>query len=91
MRRLPGLESSNNNKEAEDIFYNTMMSELLRRVVGPLLSHGKEQSGAWVQVRFSSVDPAVLRAAPQTLVHNLFAWKAFTRKKEHRSKILCYP
>lgn len=34
---MPGLESSNNNKEEEDVFYNEMMRAVLRIVMRPLL------------------------------------------------------
>jgi hypothetical protein len=36
--RLPGLESSNNNKIEEDEFYDEMMSSLLKIVLNPLLN-----------------------------------------------------
>ena len=36
--RLPGLESSSNNKVVEDNFYNTMMLSLLKIVTRPLFS-----------------------------------------------------
>ena len=35
--RLPGLESSKNNQAEEDRFYDTMMTDLLRIVLSPLL------------------------------------------------------
>jgi Tubulin-tyrosine ligase family len=36
VNRLPGLESSKNNKVIEDVFYDTMMLELLNLVLQPL-------------------------------------------------------
>ncbi|CAM9655530.1 unnamed protein product, partial [Ectocarpus fasciculatus] len=38
INRLPGLESSNLNKDAEDSFYNEMMLSVLQMVTKPLLS-----------------------------------------------------
>lgn len=38
MFSLPGLESSNLNKDAEDSFYNEMMLSVLQMVTKPLLS-----------------------------------------------------
>ena len=34
---MPGLESSNNNKVVEDLFYDEMMFSLLRIVLNPIL------------------------------------------------------
>jgi len=54
--RLPGLESSSNNKAAEDAFYDEMMHELLSIVLQPLRSDADDEASAaatlrsWVQV-----------------------------------------
>lgn len=39
--RLPGLESSKQNKAQEDVFYNTMMCGLLQIVLRPILDEQK--------------------------------------------------
>ena len=61
VNRLPGLESSKNNKEQENTMYNTMMMSLLRIVCRPLNHNdnnhdddGDKLNGLWVKVNDSS-------------------------------------
>lgn len=92
--RLPGLESSNNNKVQEDAMYDEMMTALLRIVLSPVcpvLDSASEsdstqlQSGLWEYVRTPAPSSAE-QTASSTCWANLLKWKAFTRK--NRQKIL---
>jgi hypothetical protein len=95
--RLPGLESSNNNKEEEDVFYNEMMLDLLRIVLSPLAHEDDNISdstysnastvrhGKWEEVSDSTGSTAT--AASDVDVEkgsalNLIKWRCFLKKHE---------
>lgn len=94
--RLPGLESSKLNKEAEDLFYNKMMLTLLRMVTRPLLFCDGANStvtetedddtthGHWRAV--GSSGDANLNSS--MVWKNIFKWKIFTSK--NRSKVYAF-
>ncbi len=86
LARLPGLESSKNNREEEDALYDEMMTALLQRVLRPLWRSGDRQTDEqdhWCQVRSSDGDPGD-RGDEAPLWRNLFTWRAFTLKNRHR-------
>ena len=83
--RLPGLESSKNNKEAEDVMYDDMMESLLRLVLSPVLpslaapcASGGEWVGVWQGAE----------AVGTETWKNTFSWRAFTRRAENRTKVV---
>jgi len=83
--RLPGLESSKNNKEAEDVMYDDMMESLLRLVLPPVLpslaapcASGGEWVGVWQGAE----------AVGAETWKNTFSWRAFTRRAENRTKVV---
>ena len=76
--RLPGLESSKQNKVEEDHMYDTMMMELLADVA----DLGENSENNWKPI-LESEDTAV---ESKDTWKNLFAWKAFTRK--HRDTLV---
>ncbi len=87
---MPGLESSNNNKEVEDKFYNKMMIELLEIVLKPYFDKNVstgifqfESENNWIKVKDKYEDSDT--NSDKTYL-NLFNWKAFTQK--NKSKIL---
>lgn len=82
------VESSNNNREAEDVMYNRMMADLLDTIImPPLLSHhysttySAKESTRWVD---TTVERKALKGGETHI--NLLKWKLFTLKK--RSKIV---
>jgi len=93
VNRLPGLESSIQNKAEEDIMYDEMMLSLLRIVLAPLVNEqeqeqGKEQTvgGMWDTVNSSSSSSSNTVGAPT--FKNTFSWRAYTKKKEIRRSIV---
>lgn len=91
--RLPGLESSKNNRTEEDAMYDEMMGTLLRIVLRPVLPlppGAAPDCGMWDTVR---EEPLINEAgeigrgdAAGQGWRNLLKWKAFTRA--NREKIL---
>ena len=90
--RLPGLESSNNNKDVEDCMYDEMMRLLLDIVLKPLSveadsyapsfkNEGLDETHPprWQQVREASSSRDNYSIDTPSW-KNLFSWKAFTRK-----------
>ncbi len=104
VNRLPGLESSTTNKTAEDEMYDTMMRTLLKIVMQPLLQPDmqssveegivkEEQVDMWRRVHAGSVvqydrNIAMSVKADAPTWKNMFSWKAFTRKKDNRQKLV---
>lgn len=96
INRLPGLESSVQNRAVEDVFYDTMMLQVLRKTVSPLLQPqvvtemaAEASSGAenevvdgWDMV----APPSSGESATTACWKNLFQWKAFTRR--HRAEVV---
>jgi hypothetical protein len=83
--RLPGLESSSNNKVEEDVFYDTMMLAFLRIVLSPLrdchaLESAHETEGDWIVVKSSHEHTSETIGADTPLFKNLFAWRLFTKQ-----------
>jgi Tubulin-tyrosine ligase family len=90
INRLPGLESSKNNKEQEDIFYNEMMDQLLNIVLKPLFPlecvDEFAYSSNWAHVHkpsptldsHASVVP--ISSSNPDCYANTLRWKMFTRK-----------
>jgi hypothetical protein len=82
INRLPGLESSAQNKAVEDVFYNKMMLQVLRRVTRPIRTSSsadcatEESADDWDEV----APPQLGDGASSACWKNLFQWKAFTRK-----------
>jgi hypothetical protein len=100
--RLPGLESSSNNKEDEDVMYDEMMTVLLSKVLRshPSFVASGCNDGLWECVRdVHAVVPSsaaqeactVAAAAPSKREEdtwiNLLKWRAFTRKNRHRVQV----
>lgn len=94
INRLPGLESSDNNKAGEDAFYNEMMLSVLRIVTIPLTAPGSsvedkisdgsisDQLGRWRIVGGKSTE---CRFGPSAQTwKNLFRWKIFTTKNKNK-------
>lgn len=86
--RLPGLESSSNNKVHEDVMYNGMMTSLLSLVTRPLVSQTDQpqdfdvigaREGQWVCVK-GPASSSTINVSSNELWKNTFTWKAFTRK-----------
>ena len=89
---MPGLESSNNNKQEEDQMYDEMMKELLTIVLNPLRG-GKslnEGIGGWqIACPVSEVHQRSFKGpTSDTQYVNLFKWKAFTTSARSKLVIL---
>lgn len=83
------MESSHINTAQEDVFYNTMMLELLRTVLAPVVGGRPDEDSdggnkGWIKVR----EPSATSAASTATWKNMFEWKSFTKKKENRQKIV---
>jgi hypothetical protein len=84
--RLPGLESSTNNKLAEDELYDDMMASMLRLVLPHTLRLEESQDkGMWKQVSEPIDDCS---AAGSNTFLNLFNWLAFFRKNGKKCSIV---
>lgn len=85
--RLPGLESSKNNKQEEDTMYDEMMKSLLCIVLNPVIGV-KEQLGSfrglWDVVRTRENSESTYQG--ESCWTNLLKWRAFT--KASREKFL---
>ena len=85
--RLPGLESSANNKGVEDVFYDRMMLQALRIVLAPLthplpgdaLPPAPSDPGDWEYIPPPASHEPVLD--PAACYTNLLRWRAFTRSQ----------
>lgn len=91
INRLPGLESSTNNQEAEDMMYDRMMTDLLHLSVLQSLHsiqtrHAVGDSvGTWdcvaiAQPTAETVEGEVADKG-QVEMMNLLRWKVFTRQR----------
>ena len=81
--RLPGLDSSKNNKEAEDEMYNEMMTSLLRLVSHPaLLSLPEPEEEGWCEIHHRSDDSSAqgLGGSQGPPYLNLLNWMAFYKR-----------
>lgn len=91
--RLPGLESSKNNLEEEDIMYNEMMSEQLQIILKPLIASKlslpiteidrlmTKNEGGWHQVKEASTIHSENEVNEKHGAFvNLFRWKAFVKE-----------
>lgn len=103
INRLPGIESSNCNKEEEDAFYNKMIKEMLNRVLCSQINcrandgsdgqfQGEEDimvKDDWVEVRKANTVPKGQSTDQATSTWiNTFKWKAYTKRNEIRSQIV---
>jgi hypothetical protein len=96
--RLPGLESSDNNRIEEDLFYDDMMRDVLRIVLREPSSVSKVSSveelnrehrdviGRWEYVASPS---ALSDVTSGETYKNLFSWKAFTRRNRNKVLVAC--
>lgn len=82
--RLPGLESSNNNKDEEDNMYDTMMLELLTIVLANMSPAKVYLNQCWEMVDGGSMHGPVY--SESSLPMNILKWKMHTRSL--RSKLL---
>jgi hypothetical protein len=96
--RLPGLESSSNNKTEEDVMYNRMMTSLLDLLTKPIttapsatindadvidFNHTGNREGQWVCVKGAAPATSGINLSSNELWKNTFTWKAFTRKNRN--------
>lgn len=81
--RLPGLESSSNNKVEEDRMYDDMMMSLLTIVTAPLAGRtlSRADYGLWdVVSNYDSTHSSPVNTASSETWKNTLSWKAYTVK-----------
>ena len=81
--RLPGLESSSNNKVEEDRMYDDMMMSLLTIVTAPLTGKtlSRADYGLWdIVSSYDNTSSIFVNTASSDTWKNTFSWKAFTMK-----------
>lgn len=93
INRLPGLESSKNNKVVEDNMYDRMMMSLLQIVLRPLLpspnvataSASDVEQSMWREV-WPNQNNGDSVLGQEVLLHNMLRWKLHI--KRHRAAVL---
>lgn len=92
VNRLPGLESSQNNRQAEDLLYDRMMLQALRLLICPTVGLNdrteEELAVNWHRIHYeSSENGRTCESLPgHQLERNLLRWKCFMKK--HQKDIL---